>query len=148
MVEEQYYENKIKNYRYVGLDDSIICNVYYAICYRILEYIPKWLSPNIITLCGLAAVMASTMLLFMFSWLLSFGALAGISALCLLTYQLCDTLDGRQAKRLNMYHNATTELFDHCCDSIVLTFSFFNSIYIFGLNNIPITIGTVLMSGL
>lgn len=40
-----------------------------------------------------------------------------------LAYEFFDALDGQQGKRVGMYTNATTELFDHGCDSITTVLS-------------------------
>ena len=51
-IEEQYKE-KLINYKYKGGDDSILC--YYVInpfCNFIVEYFPRWLAPNVITVSG------------------------------------------------------------------------------------------------
>jgi phosphatidylglycerophosphate synthase len=115
-------ENSIKNYSYKSNDHSYLSRYYLPLCKFILEFVPVRLSPNLITLFGLGAVLLSTIsLLFTVS---PFSFL--FCAICLLTYQLCDTLDGLQGKRTGMYNNCTTELFDHGCDSIVVTLSTIN----------------------
>lgn len=139
-------KNNIKNYNYISNDASFLSKYVYSICYKILEFIPKSVSPNIITLCGLGSVLFSTLLILFFSSSFSVLSLALISAFCLFVYQMCDTLDGRQAKRLGMYTNPTTELFDHGVDSIVVSLSAINSVYLVDINNPVIAVLSFLLT--
>lgn len=114
--------DRIKNYSYSGKDLSFISKYYYPICNFIIKYIPIFVSPNLITLFGLFTVISSTISLLYFSFLpISIRYI--ICGISLFIYQLCDTIDGLQGKRTGMYYNPTTELFDHGCDSMVLTSS-------------------------
>jgi len=122
---------RIRNYTYASKDASVMSKYYYPICKFILEFIPLSISPNVITLFGMFTVMFSTFLL---SFEISSISIA-FSSLCLLIYQLCDALDGMQGKRTNMYYNPTTEIFDHGCDSIVVTLSLINFLLIFKPSN-------------
>lgn len=83
---------------------------------------PKWVSPNIITLMGLMSIFFGYGLLYYYCGSTSECAAPSwvfpVVALSLLVYQTMDALDGQQGKRVGMYTNATTELFDHGCDSV------------------------------
>ena len=133
--------DRIKNYPYKSNDYSLLSKYYYPLCNFILEFIPEYISPNVITLCGLLAVMLST-----FSLLLSISSFSFIiCALSLLIYQITDALDGLQGKKTGMYYNPTIELFDHGCDSIVTSLCAINFVLIF--NNIsPLALITSLIS--
>ncbi|CAF3321015.1 unnamed protein product [Rotaria socialis] len=48
-----------------------------------------------------------------------------IYGIALFIYQTSDALDGMQGKRVHMYENATTEIFDHGVDSIVTSLTIF-----------------------
>lgn len=135
LVEEQ--KSKIKNYKYTSVGISYFNDFYSNICNKIIKYIPTSISPNLISLTGLLVIMLNTFIVNYLEFPLSLNCL--ITATSLFIYQLCDRLDGMQCKRIPLYYhngtgnyyNATTELFDHGCDSIVLSLSFLNSIKLF-----------------
>lgn len=127
---------RLRNYTYTSQDDSYISKALYYICDKIIDYIPKWISPNVITLCGLGIVSFSSIILFFYQSIYSYLFCAS----CLFAYQLLDVLDGMQGKRTNMYTNPTTEIFDHGCDSITLLLTIFNSIQIFNITTTPMAL--------
>jgi hypothetical protein len=91
-------------------------------------HMPQRLSPNVITLTGLACSIVNVCLCVAYTHASSGDSgdaatvappywVYPVSALLLCLYQTLDALDGLQGKRVGMYNNATTELFDHGCDS-------------------------------
>lgn len=90
----------------------------------LVEQIPTWVAPNLLTIAGLVINVISTLLLIYYSpdakseipfWPL---LLAGVG---LFLYQSLDAIDGKQARRTNS-SSPLGELFDHGCDSVSLTF--------------------------
>ncbi|ARF08671.1 CDP-alcohol phosphatidyltransferase [Catovirus CTV1] len=119
-------EQAILNYRYVSQDDSILAPYYKTISTYCIDYIPINMSPNLITLIGLTGVFVSTFITIFLKNYIGLLATCVICSTLLLFYQIMDTLDGMQGKRVNMYYNPTTELFDHGCDSITTTLVLYN----------------------
>lgn len=111
-------EQAILNYHYVSIDDSILAPYYKKICNYIINIVPLNISPNVITLFGLFGIFMSTLITIFFKNYFGIFFTSLICSLLLFFYQIMDTLDGMQGKRVNMYYNPTTELFDHGCDSI------------------------------
>jgi phosphatidylglycerophosphate synthase len=143
---EQTIINNIQKYKYESKDDSTLTSIYYKLAYKILDYIPPSISPNIITLFGLTAIMISVCINLSLSWLLPIPILAFITSSCLFIYQIADILDGRQANKLKMYNNATTEIFDHGCDSLTLSMSLINSIFIFDITDPVIAVSMFILT--
>ena len=110
--------NAIQNYKYSGEDQSLLAPFMYKIWSKFFFLVPKRISPNVITICGLFIVSLSFVIIQMNNW--SNDCLnCFLFGLALFIYQTTDALDGMQGKRVHMYENATTEIFDHGIDSIV-----------------------------
>ena len=148
---EEKYVDKLINYKYKGGDNSILC--YYVInplCNFIVEYFPKWLAPNVITISG---------------WFLNFfnliittyytGLKGGdyiplwasiVCALFYTTYIILDYTDGKQARRLNA-SSPLGLLIDHGTDACTTfyvpivggSFSYYKNIYQYLLYYFPVT---------
>ena len=114
--------DRIKNYHYSSIDSSIFGNYLDVLCNIIVKYVPITISPNIISIIGLTHVITGTILLSLLVSPIKYL----LCAILLFVYQLCDTLDGKQGKRTNMYYNSSTELYDHGVDSIVMSLSLIN----------------------
>jgi ethanolaminephosphotransferase len=91
----------------------------------LIEFFPRWMAPNVITLLGLAAGLiahacgmyyAMDMQTAMPAWVYC------VTALGLFLYQTLDNLDGRQARRTNS-SSPLGLLFDHGVDALNTTFS-------------------------
>lgn len=113
---------RIQNYSYQSVDGSIVDRYIRKLCTLILTLIPLTLSPNIITLFGTSLVIMSSIVLHLYTSVYT----VLLCALCLFLYQLADVLDGMQGRRVNMYTNPTTEIFDHGCDSITTSLTTMN----------------------
>nr|CCA25449.1 CDPalcohol phosphatidyltransferase putative [Albugo laibachii Nc14] len=112
---------KLLTYEYHGGDNSLIYkHLLTPMNNKLVEYLPMWLAPNVITLTGLLLV-AFTHACFIFycptlvgeapSWLY----FASCSAL--FAYQTLDNLDGKQARRTKT-SSPLGLLFDHGCDAL------------------------------
>ena len=119
-IETQYIDN-LKNYKYRGEDRSIY--YYYVIspvCNLMVNYFPKWLAPNVITVSG--------WFLNLFNLIITiyYGGWKGCTYyppwVCYITsfaysfYIYLDAADGKQARRLNA-SSPLGLLFDHGTDA-------------------------------
>lgn len=103
---------------------------------KLINWVPKCLSPNAITLIGLSCNLFGVVLLHLFgdedSWRarLSFF----ISASMALFYMFMDFLDGKQARRLGC-SSPLGQLFDHGCDSLNIHLVLYAVIKSLGVTN-------------
>lgn len=90
----------------------------------LVEQIPLWVAPNLLTIAGLILNIATTLILVYHSpdakselprWAVLLAALG------LFIYQSLDAIDGKQARRTNS-SSPLGELFDHGCDSVSMVF--------------------------
>ncbi|GLD99572.1 hypothetical protein PINS_up008298 [Pythium insidiosum] len=112
---------KLLTYQYHGSDNSIIYK--YVLNHMnnyLVELLPMWLAPNLITLMGLGMVGISHAIFFYYcpffegeapAWAYVFAAFA------LFSYQTLDNLDGKQARRTGT-SSPLGLLFDHGCDAV------------------------------
>ena len=119
-IEDQYKE-KLINYKYKGGDNSILCiYVINPFCNFIVEYFPKWLSPNVITCSGFFFNLLNLIItLYYTGWkggdyIPPWACIA--CAISYTTYIILDYSDGKQARRLNA-SSPLGLLFDHGTDS-------------------------------
>ncbi len=120
---------RIKNYPYQSNDQSVLINYVKPVANYLINFIPIYISPNIITLFGLGLILTSTIVQHIFTSVYS----AIFCAICILSYQIIDILDGLQGKRTGMYNNPTTEIFDHGCDSMTTVLTVLNIASIFNM---------------
>ncbi|PRP86417.1 alcohol phosphatidyl transferase [Planoprotostelium fungivorum] len=133
------------DYTYHGQDHSILAPTMYKIWAIFFYLVPKGVSPNVVTLSGLAAV------LFAVFWanlgLASSSTICYILAVSVFIYQTADALDGMQGRRVGMYQNPTTEMFDHGVDSCVTVITALTSIvFVLELHH-PVPIMLLMFSG-
>lgn len=138
-------DSHIRNYDYQSIDKSVLAPYYKKICRGIIDYIPSYVSPNIITLIGLATSIASTLLIYYLQGTLDHSTLCLMCFACLFAYQLIDILDGMQAGKVGMYYNPTTELFDHGCDSVTTVCISYNVLALSGAYNREYVLSTIFM---
>ena len=149
-IEDEYIE-KLIDYKYKGGDDSILC--YYVInpfCNFLVEYFPKWLPPNVITVSGFFLNLFNLITTTYYT-----GWKGGdyvppwvclTSALFYTTYIILDYSDGKQARRLNA-SSPLGLLIDHGTDACTTFYipivggslSYFSNIYQYLLYFFPIT---------
>eukprot|EP01100_Stratorugosa_tubuloviscum_P010640 TRINITY_DN4597_c1_g1_i1.p1 TRINITY_DN4597_c1_g1~~TRINITY_DN4597_c1_g1_i1.p1 ORF type:complete len:418 (+),score=138.46 TRINITY_DN4597_c1_g1_i1:89-1342(+) len=112
----------LKTYEYHGQDLSLIANyIMQPIWRRLVNLLPVWMAPNLVTLLGFGFIIASYLVVgFESNWALE-GELKSwvcyFSAFCLFMYQTLDALDGKQARRTSS-SSPLGELFDHGCDAV------------------------------
>eukprot|EP01117_Protostelium_nocturnum_P016081 TRINITY_DN6303_c0_g1_i3.p1 TRINITY_DN6303_c0_g1~~TRINITY_DN6303_c0_g1_i3.p1 ORF type:complete len:234 (+),score=56.81 TRINITY_DN6303_c0_g1_i3:49-750(+) len=121
-ISEKGLQN-LKNYKYHGIDHSICAKYLQTWWVFLVQYLPLWLAPNLITLLGLGFIFLSFSVQFYYCPLLEGEAPAWtylLHAFCLFMYQTLDALDGKQARRTGS-SSPLGELFDHGCDAISTT---------------------------
>jgi len=90
----------------------------------VLQHIPLWVAPNLITIVGLIINIATTLLLVYYCPTATERApwwAAASAAVGLFLYQTLDAIDGKQARRTGTA-GPLGELFDHGCDSASTVF--------------------------
>merc|ERR1712100_836913 len=93
----------LSNYKYHGVDNSLLANYVMQPFWRqAVNLLPIWIAPNLVTLLGFFAIVASYLVMWFYSpqiqgeapgWAYLF---AGVS---IFWYQTMDALDGKQARR-------------------------------------------------
>lgn len=120
-ISEQGGKN-ILRYQYSAADHSLLYNHLISpfAQWIVNTLLPEWLAPNAITISGLALVASSHCLMFFYAPNMDEEAPRWVyfwSGLALLTYQVLDVADGKQARKTG---NASPLglLFDHGCDAL------------------------------
>uniref|UniRef100_K3WTS5 CDP-alcohol phosphatidyltransferase n=1 Tax=Globisporangium ultimum (strain ATCC 200006 / CBS 805.95 / DAOM BR144) TaxID=431595 RepID=K3WTS5_GLOUD len=112
---------KLLTYQYHGSDNSLIYqHVLTPMNNFLVEFLPMWLAPNLITLIGLLLVGISHLLFAIYCPFLDGDAPAWlfvVAAIALFSYQTLDNLDGKQARRTGS-SSPLGLLFDHGCDAL------------------------------
>lgn len=112
----------LKKYKYAGEDHSLVSKYVLKPTYtRLVNYLPMWLAPNMVTLLGLFFSICSFIRAWYFNphfnnyttprWVFF------LHAFDIIAYQTLDALDGQQARRTGS-SSPLGELFDHCVDAI------------------------------
>jgi phosphatidylglycerophosphate synthase len=149
-VEDQYID-KLINYKYRGGDDSILCRfVIDPFCCFIVNYFPKWLAPNVITVSGWFLNLFNLILTTYYTgWKggepVPLWACITV-AFCYTTYIILDYTDGKQARRLKA-SSPLGLLIDHGTDACTTfyvtiiggTLCYYNNIYQYLFYYIPIS---------
>ena len=150
-IEDQYIDNLI-NYKYRGGDNSILYRfVINPFCNWFVNYLPKWLAPNVVTVSGFFFNLFNLILTTYYSgWngdkdLPSWVPIA--CALSYTTYIIFDYTDGKQARRLNA-SSPLGLLVDHgtdACTTFYITIvaggiTYATEIYQYLLYYLPITL--------
>jgi len=85
-----------------------------------VQWLPLWLAPNLVTLLGLAFMMASAALVVLTDPSLTEPMSPEVAFFCafsLFAYQTLDAIDGKQARRTGT-SSPLGQLFDHGCDAL------------------------------
>ena len=149
-IEDEYVE-KLINYKYKGGDDSIFC--YYVInpfCNFIVEYFPKWLAPNLITISGWFLNFFNLIITTYYTGLkggdyVPFWACI-TTAIFYTTYIILDYTDGKQARRLKA-SSPLGLLIDHGTDActtfyiaiVAGSLSYYTEMYQYLLYYLPVS---------
>lgn len=120
----------LHEYKYSGEDRSLISKYILQPWWTfVVQFVPLWVAPNVLTLTGLFATFASYLAVYYFTpsfqwsatetapgWVYALAGFLGFA------YQTLDAIDGKQARRTGMA-GPLGELFDHGCDSINVSVS-------------------------
>lgn len=90
----------------------------------VVEFVPLWVAPNLITLVGLIVNLITSIVLLWYSPTTEAEAPRWAYLACgigLFVYQTLDAIDGKQARRTGT-SSPLGELFDHGCDSVSMVF--------------------------
>jgi len=136
----------LKKYKYSSVDKSLIqkyiLNPYW--CW-LVEKVPLWIAPNLITLSGFMFMVFSVALLIAYgsNWEQVPGWLYVSWGINLFIYQSLDAIDGKQARRTGS-SGPLGELFDHGCDAINTTLAFICVISALGIGRSFLSVCTIL----
>ncbi|RLN65069.1 hypothetical protein BBP00_00003079 [Phytophthora kernoviae] len=138
---------KLRTYEYHGADNSLVYkHVLTPMNNFLVELLPLWLAPNLITLIGLILVGGShTMFVFYCPFLdgdAPWWAMV-VAAAALFAYQTLDNLDGKQARRTSS-SSPLGLLFDHGCDALNVSVGTMTMASILQLGTTWRTLGLVL----
>lgn len=124
--------NKLVHWKYNVLDLSITNIVLVPFWNFLLNYIPGFISPNLLTLCGLVVSLSV--------WAITEYLFVSIPLIITL-YFISSTLDGLDGKLARKIDNSTPfgELFDHSVDIITLFVVTRITMIIFGAGEIELT---------
>jgi len=136
----------LKKYKYSSVDKSLIqkyiLNPYW--CW-LVEKVPLWVAPNLITLSGFMFMVFSVGMLILYgpNWEQVPGWLYVSWGINLFIYQSLDAIDGKQARRTGS-SGPLGELFDHGCDAINTTLAFICILSALGIGNTFLCVFTIL----
>ena len=128
-LSEQARENLL-SYKYAGGDNGLMYVYFYNPFARwIVERIPEWIAPNLITLCGFLFSIIPFITVFVV-----FGThfmneepemtkmprwVFAAEAVCYFLYRMLDEMDGKQARRTGN-SSPLGLIFDHGCDAFAV----------------------------
>ncbi|KAF4696252.1 phosphotransferase 1 [Perkinsus olseni] len=125
---------EVRAFKFVGEDRSLLYNyVLSPLCEVIIQWVPKWVHPNVLTLCGLLCNVISHLIVFWYCPSLTEPCPAWVWALTgimVIAYSFFDNLDGKQARRLGL-SSPLGLLVDHGCDSINVVVGTFSAAALF-----------------
>jgi phosphatidylglycerophosphate synthase len=110
--------SNLKKYKYQSGEYSFMDNVLTPFWNKIVNYLPLWLAPNLVTFIGLLITIISCLLYLPSDLTLteSFHPFYYLfSAISLFIYQTLDAIDGKQARRTGN-SSPLGLIFDHGCD--------------------------------
>jgi len=113
----------LKQYKYIAPALSLCERLFVdAFWTRVVEYVPRWIAPNVLTLAGGACIAAALGLTLVHSPNFEGQAPPWVycaNAVLLLAYQTFDGIDGKQARRTGA-GSPLGELMDHGVDAVVI----------------------------
>jgi ethanolaminephosphotransferase len=138
----------IKNHKYKGGVYTPIDNAMNHFWYYSVEFFPRTLAPNAITLIGLLFNLSSMFIILFYTTHLSGDVPNWVFiyfAITLFIYQTFDAVDGKQARRIGM-SSPLGQLFDHGCDAVQSGMLSLIIIYILNIGENIFLIRSVLFS--
>lgn len=115
---------RLEDHRYSSEGKSVLESLMQPFWCWLVEKIPLWVAPNLITTIGLTLNVTTTLILAYYCPTATEQAPTWAYLSCavgLFMYQSLDAIDGKQARRTNS-STPLGELFDHGCDSLSTVF--------------------------
>lgn len=115
---------RLSNHKYSCTSVSLLDSLMQSYWNWLVEKLPLWLAPNLITVAGLIINIITSLILVFYSPNAKEDVPRWACLLCalgLFVYQSLDAVDGKQARRTGN-SSPLGELFDHGCDSISTVF--------------------------
>lgn len=134
----------LHNWKYDVVDDSISTKIFTPFWNYILNWLPLWLAPNVITVAGMIAVIVTYLGVYVYGEKYS-TVVYLLAFLGVMTFHTLDALDGKQARRTGT-SSPVGELLDHTCDQITGLCLTLTSCHALGLNN-PATMVFAVLTG-
>ncbi|XP_065358010.1 ethanolaminephosphotransferase 1 [Calliphora vicina] len=135
-----------EKYKYSSIDTSYLSvYVMHPFWNKCVEYLPRWLAPNILTFVGFLMTVINFLLLAYFDWNFEAanqtvnpvpGWVWSVAALNILLYYNLDGMDGKQARRTGT-SGPLGELFDHGLDSYSAVLIPIYMFSLFGTEDLP-----------
>ncbi|KAF4072738.1 hypothetical protein AMELA_G00266220 [Ameiurus melas] len=115
---------RLEDHRYSSEGKSVLESLMQPFWCWLVEKVPLWVAPNLITTIGLTLNITTTLILAYYCPTATEQAPTWAYLSCavgLFVYQSLDAIDGKQARRTNS-STPLGELFDHGCDSLSTVF--------------------------
>ena len=118
---DQTQAENLKLHKYSGSDEGITYIYFYSpVATKLVECLPDWLAPNVITLLGFVHTIVPLTVLFTVADFDLVGAVPNwfcfLQAWCYFAYRMLDEMDGKQARRTGN-SSPLGLIFDHGCDA-------------------------------
>ncbi|ORZ32205.1 CDP-alcohol phosphatidyltransferase-domain-containing protein [Catenaria anguillulae PL171] len=114
----------LRKYKYAGADHSLVSKYILGPYWNhIINYVPLWMAPNLVTLIGFFFIVFNVILTLIFSPDLTTPLprpLYFFFGIGIFIYQSLDAIDGKQARRTGQ-SGPLGEMFDHGCDALNTT---------------------------
>lgn len=115
---------RLEDHKYSSAGQSFLESLMQGYWCWLVNKVPLWMAPNLITIVGLATNVLTILILVYYCPTATEQAPTWAYLACalgLFIYQSLDAIDGKQARRTNS-STALGELFDHGCDSLSTVF--------------------------
>ncbi|SOV12692.1 choline/ethanolaminephosphotransferase, putative [Plasmodium sp. gorilla clade G2] len=123
-LNKSVYSN-CKSYVYKSGGNSLLDNLFDAFWNICVKFVPKSITPNLLTLLGFLCSTIAFILTFVFDTQnKKYDYIYIYAGIFLFLYQTFDAVDGKQARRTNT-SSPLGQLFDHGCDAITTSFFVF-----------------------
>lgn len=135
LITKEGLEN-IANHKYNGGEYTWLDNKMNIFWYKLIDFMPTSIAPNLITLIGFIPILMTCLLFFFFGNDTSISKpcwLYLLSIIAIFFYQTMDALDGKQARKIGL-STPMGALFDHGIDCMVLTYISYMTLHFVHIN--------------
>jgi phosphatidylglycerophosphate synthase len=120
-IPDEHLQNLVSYYKYVSPQttrcENVVMDKFWS---RLVNYVPRSIAPNVITVVGLICVFLPWLLMFFEDYTMTQQVATWkyfLFAILIFVYQTLDALDGKQARRTGT-SSPLGELMDHGCDAV------------------------------